>query len=82
MATQWKNQLASMLSKTIDENNNDISSIEINLMPSSKADNLKPYLVYVNPKAGAGKALKIYTEQISTLLDKANVVNTLVLTSK
>lgn len=42
----------------------------------------KPFLVYVNPKAGAGKAQQIYQTQILPVLTEANVPNTLVLTSR
>ena len=42
----------------------------------------KPFLFYVNPKAGAGKATTIYHERIVPILAEANIPNTLVLTSK
>ncbi len=48
----------------------------------NRESNEKPFLFYVNPKAGAGKAQKIYNSQILPVLTEANVPHTLVLTSK
>ncbi len=42
--------------------------------------NEKPYLIFVNPKAGAGKAKNIYYERIVPVWAEANISNILFLT--
>jgi len=48
----------------------------------SKIWTVKPLLVFVNPKSGAGKAQNIFHERALTILSEANVPYVLVLTGK
>jgi hypothetical protein len=43
---------------------------------------LKPFLVFVNPKAGAGKAKSIYNERVTPIWSEANQPDTVVFTGE
>jgi len=68
------NVLEGLIVDSHDFNNNTNVSTEKNLQ--------KPFLFYVNPKAGAKKAEKIFYKQILPVLTEANTPFELVITSK
>lgn len=56
-------------------------SIVSSVLPS-RADQVKPFLFYVNPISGAGKAQSIFQKCIVPVLIEANIPYELVLTSE
>ncbi len=66
------------IKKLLDLNVNNVTKFDLKNIQLSEP---KPFLVYVNPKAGAGKAKDIYYERILPVLSEANLPTKLVLTS-
>lgn len=52
------------------------------LVTSIGSSKLKPFLVFVNPKAGSGRAKNIYFERVSPIFAEASISDVLVLTQK
>ncbi|CAF0860727.1 unnamed protein product [Brachionus calyciflorus] len=65
--SNWHNELDRLLKEKIKKS-------------SGCCNKLKPYLVFVNPKSGAGKAKNIYFERVCPIFAEANISDTLVFT--
>jgi hypothetical protein len=61
---------------SIDGNNNNETTTDINQMTF-----VKPFLVFINPKSGSGKAKSIYFERVLPVWAEANFPDTTVFTS-
>ena len=64
--SKWQKQISSLIKVSLNESN----------------EFVKPFLVFVNPKAGAGKAKNIYNERVTPIWSEANQPDTVVYTGE
>ncbi len=79
---QWEQQVNAALRASLQKRSDRINSQFLNHIRNHDTYLSKPFLIFVNPKAGSGKAKTIYYERVLPVWAESNTKDVLVLTRK